>query len=455
MRIQRSQNEYRQLRDRQAAFDRRLDVATSRHPEAVTARRLVQIYNSGHMGSAPGLYYSAHPVQLNGIEQEGGTATPIVDLSTTLLVVVLNGTPVEGDILAAYAVGGRWVAEIKGTPPACSLCGCADAPLVVDIVDAVLGSATLNWQGTAGPSYSPTWVGVSRTYHYLGGGGCAAQTDLALTWTLMSGSNCSLSVAWNVTDPTTNCPTNDDTGYTASFTYNLTGSIGCDPLTASYLTTGIAPTDPYAILTGGTTASATATGSGSNELSGGTVCCKWPCGGSAPPILNITIACDAGTYGPFAMGIGGYEGCCLYSCSVLVNFPGTAVCPAVSNVPLTLTYNACSGIVSIAIGVAPGSFSCTFDGTYPPPICGPDNCCPGTNVSEGYAFLGQGTLGMGLTGVTCSPYSNIANLGYGEAIPLATNAWPLWTFFGGTCASGPVTGGGGLGSNLTVTVSEP
>ena len=112
---------------------------------------------------------------------------------------------------------------------------------VVDIVDAVLGSATLNWQGTAGPSYSPTWVGVSRTYHYLGGGGCAAQTDLALTWTLMSGSNCSLSVAWNVTDPTTNCPTNDDTGYTASFTYNLTGSIGCDPLTASYLTTGIAP----------------------------------------------------------------------------------------------------------------------------------------------------------------------------------------------------------------------
>jgi hypothetical protein len=98
------------LRNRQAALGRAIDRAAEASP-LITARRLVQVYNGGAMPSSPDKVYLTHPVELDGPEIEGGPATPNVDTTTTIPVVVLWGAPQAGDVLTAYAVGGRWVAE--------------------------------------------------------------------------------------------------------------------------------------------------------------------------------------------------------------------------------------------------------------------------------------------------------------------------------------------------------
>ena len=106
-------HEARQIRSRQAALGAAIDRA-GLEPSHGTARRLVQIYDGGMIPSAPDHFYLSHPVELDGAETEGGTGTPVADSSQTIVVDVLRGKAVAGQILTAYAVGGRWVAEIGG-----------------------------------------------------------------------------------------------------------------------------------------------------------------------------------------------------------------------------------------------------------------------------------------------------------------------------------------------------
>ena len=63
------------------------------------------------MPSSPDHFFLAFPIELDGAETEGGTATPVADASEPIVVDVLGHAPAAGDILTAYAVGGRWVAE--------------------------------------------------------------------------------------------------------------------------------------------------------------------------------------------------------------------------------------------------------------------------------------------------------------------------------------------------------
>jgi hypothetical protein len=107
-------NDIRILRERQAALRSRMDRAQGAPPLA-TARRLVQVFDGGSMPSQPDHFYLAHPVEVNGGETEGGSYSAVVDASTTLAVDVLGHAPSAGDLLTAYAVGGRWVAE-RGQP---------------------------------------------------------------------------------------------------------------------------------------------------------------------------------------------------------------------------------------------------------------------------------------------------------------------------------------------------
>jgi len=101
-------------------------------------------------------------VELNGTETEGGSATPVGDTSTTIPVVVLWHSPSAGDILTAYAVGGRWVAE-RGSSSTTSggiLCGACQIPaknLTVSWTNPILGngSETLVYSGV-GPT--ATWA---------------------------------------------------------------------------------------------------------------------------------------------------------------------------------------------------------------------------------------------------------------------------------------------------------
>ena len=90
-------------------------IEVSRSGRLTTPRRLVQIYNGGSMPSSPDHFFLAYPIELDGAEAEGGTGTPVVDASQPIIVDVLGHAPSAGDILTAYAVGGRWVAERRGS----------------------------------------------------------------------------------------------------------------------------------------------------------------------------------------------------------------------------------------------------------------------------------------------------------------------------------------------------
>ena len=86
-------------------------------PAVAAARRLVSVYNGGSMPTQPDHIFLTHPVELDGAEAEGGAASPNVDTSATIPVVVLWHAPQAGDLLVASSVGGRWVAERGGSQP--------------------------------------------------------------------------------------------------------------------------------------------------------------------------------------------------------------------------------------------------------------------------------------------------------------------------------------------------
>ena len=55
-----------------------------------TARRLVQIYDGGAIPSAADHFFLAHPIELDGAEEEGGTATTVIDTTQPIVVDVLG-----------------------------------------------------------------------------------------------------------------------------------------------------------------------------------------------------------------------------------------------------------------------------------------------------------------------------------------------------------------------------
>jgi hypothetical protein len=145
--------EARDLRERhnglvQAAF-RSAAAATP-----TTARRLVQIRDGGAIPSSADHFFLAYPIEFDGAEAEGGTGTPVVDTSQPIIVDVLGHAPSVGDILTAYAVGGRWVAERAGLSGggslACSPCSMPTQNLTLSWVNVISGngSTTLTYSTT-------------------------------------------------------------------------------------------------------------------------------------------------------------------------------------------------------------------------------------------------------------------------------------------------------------------
>jgi hypothetical protein len=118
-----------------------------------TPRRLVQIYDGGAMASSPDHFFLANPVEIDGAEAEGGLGVPVVDTTQTIVVDVLGHAPAPGDILTAYAVGGRWVAERGGSRGGsfpCAPCAIPEQDLTVSWVNSIIGN------GSTLLSYSPT-----------------------------------------------------------------------------------------------------------------------------------------------------------------------------------------------------------------------------------------------------------------------------------------------------------
>src|SRR5262249_53512375 len=100
----------RLLRERYADLANFVD-RRRRGPAAGTRRRLVQIYDGGSIPTGGDKFYLTHPVELGGTEAEGGVYTVSVDTTQTIPVVILGDAVIAGDLVVAYAIGGRWVAE--------------------------------------------------------------------------------------------------------------------------------------------------------------------------------------------------------------------------------------------------------------------------------------------------------------------------------------------------------
>jgi hypothetical protein len=230
------------IRERHNALVRAADRAMA-PPIGSTARRVVQIFSGGSMPTAPDYFYLSHPVELGGTEIEGGSGSPVVDTSQTIPLVVLGEAPSAGDILTAYAVGGRWVAE-RGAAGlgslACSPCSIPHQNLTVSWVNTLLGNGQAVLVYTAFPTSWTSGCANGLQFKLLCTGG---QVEFrAIYWTsgacpgpgqtqycsnlratpfglALSSSNCTpLSLTFTISSVT--CPAISASGYT-SFTITL------------------------------------------------------------------------------------------------------------------------------------------------------------------------------------------------------------------------------------------
>jgi hypothetical protein len=149
----------RVLRDRQAAYSHTADNRAAVLRPFAAARLLGQVYDGGSMPSGPNLFYLTHPVQVTGAVTEGTAATMTTDSSTTVPVLVLRGSPLVGDYLTAYSVGGRWVSErgasSGGGSVSCTPCSIPTTNLTVSWVNILSGNGSDTLVYSSGGS--PIW----------------------------------------------------------------------------------------------------------------------------------------------------------------------------------------------------------------------------------------------------------------------------------------------------------
>lgn len=164
----------RTVRARHADLARRAGRAMPFRP-ATTTRRLVQIFNGGSMPTSPDHFFVGYPIELDGAETEGGTGTADDDASQPIVVDVIGHAPSAGDILTAYAVGGRWVAE-RGQASstgslACSPCSIPAQNLTLSWVNAILGNGSTPLIYTATPASWTSGCANGLLYKLLCTGG--------------------------------------------------------------------------------------------------------------------------------------------------------------------------------------------------------------------------------------------------------------------------------------------
>ena len=156
----------REIRTRQGELARRL---AGLGLDGRNGRRVMlgQVYDGGAIPtSGSDRVYLTHPVELDGSESEGSAGTAAADTTRSVPVVVLGSAiPAVGDVLIAYSVGGRWVAE-RGSGAAsisCFPCGIPGKNLTLTWGGDFPGSATLVWNGLTGPG-TAAWTATGITF---------------------------------------------------------------------------------------------------------------------------------------------------------------------------------------------------------------------------------------------------------------------------------------------------
>lgn len=254
----------RVLRERQRAIDQRRDASGAGGRIFGSSRRLVQVYNAGDMPASNDHFFATHPVEINGSETEGGAGTPVVDTSTTLYVDVLGTTvPSVGDILTAYAVGGRWVAERGSGGCGCCSCLCPNGDPMPHAFTFTLSGGDI----TYGPFTIPAaacgclWR-LATTITIQPYGPCPAIENVMLTlvvaYSTVYGWNLSIEIDATYAffdlapdgSPVTPVYCSGETlnYYVSCFGYSLTGNPGIQQYTASpngMITLGSCPTSSF------------------------------------------------------------------------------------------------------------------------------------------------------------------------------------------------------------------
>jgi hypothetical protein len=114
-------------------------------PTRGTPRFLGRVRDAGAIPTTSDRVFLVNPARLGGAESEGAAAAVAVDASRSIPVVVLGSiVPRAGDLIQAFAVGGRWVAEIQRSSPI-PVCGGCIAPqrnLTVSWTNSLLGSGS-------------------------------------------------------------------------------------------------------------------------------------------------------------------------------------------------------------------------------------------------------------------------------------------------------------------------
>ena len=151
--------ETRILRDRSAALTDAIDAQTSSPGAYGVARLALQVYNGGAMPTSAGHFFLGNPVLFTGNEAEGTTDGGSADTGTSIPFLVLGTTtPTVGDILTAYGVGNRWVAERGGSSGGtlhCSPCNIPESNLTLSWVNNIIGNGSTTLAYTVvGPSKS-------------------------------------------------------------------------------------------------------------------------------------------------------------------------------------------------------------------------------------------------------------------------------------------------------------
>ncbi|AMV37375.1 hypothetical protein [Planctomyces sp. SH-PL62] len=140
------------LRDPGAATGRQRVPALDAAPTRGTPRFVGRVRDAGAIPTATGRVFLVNPASLDGGESEGALATVAVDASRSVPVVVVGTkVPQAGDLIVAFAVGGRWIASLTGEPPS-PVCGGCTAPrrdLTVSFTNSLLGpgSAVMAFNG--------------------------------------------------------------------------------------------------------------------------------------------------------------------------------------------------------------------------------------------------------------------------------------------------------------------
>jgi hypothetical protein len=145
------------LRQHQTALADAINQTLGAPTSYGSARCAVQIIDGGSMPTSTGYFFLANPVTFTGTETEGDADGGTADTTTTMYVLVLGSqVPDVGDILTAYSVGGRWVAErgsgSGGGGLTCSPCAIPEEDLTLSWTNDLLGpgETTLVYTNTGG-----------------------------------------------------------------------------------------------------------------------------------------------------------------------------------------------------------------------------------------------------------------------------------------------------------------